>query len=83
MTKIEKYVHFLDQNCYLLILGLLYGRPSYRRSLQPSEEKIQYYKKLNLLTFFYFVGNVFSPGSGPREPIESRSNPDPQHWQMK
>ncbi len=30
-----------------LYMGLLKGRPSYRRSLQPSEKNIQHLKKLN------------------------------------
>jgi hypothetical protein len=37
-----------------LSLGFRKGRPSYRRSLYPSKENIQHFKKENLLTFFYF-----------------------------
>jgi hypothetical protein len=65
---------------------------SYRRSLQPSKENIQHFKKLNLFTFSMFLGNICPPGSGSglqiliriqiqgaTDPIESGSNPDPQH----
>ncbi len=45
-------------------LGLHKGLPSYRRSLQPSKENIQHFKKWNLLTFSIFVGHFCPPGSG-------------------
>ncbi len=55
-----------SRNCFLfffwlkiavyLSLGLHKGRPSYRRSLQPSKENIQHCKRWNLLTVFYFPG---------------------------
>ncbi len=63
-----------------LSLGLLKGRPSYRRSLLPLKENTQHFKKWNLLTFL-FCGHVCPPGSGSRDPIESGSKPDldPQH----
>jgi hypothetical protein len=51
-----------------LILGLHKGRPSYRRSLQPSKENIQHFK-----TFFLFLWVIFAF----LDLIESRSNPDP------
>ncbi len=35
-------------------VGLHKGRPSFWRSLQPSKENIQHFKRLNLLNFFYF-----------------------------
>ncbi len=37
---------FLIKNCNILFLslGLYEGRPSYRRSLQPSKENIQHFK---------------------------------------
>ncbi len=34
--------------------GLHKGRPSYRRSLQPSKENIQHFKTWKFFTFFYF-----------------------------
>jgi hypothetical protein len=37
-----------------LFLGFHIGRPSYRRSLQPSKENIQHFKNFNLLTFLNF-----------------------------
>jgi hypothetical protein len=42
---------------YLSPLGLHKGCPSYRRSLQPSKEKIQHFKKWNLLTVLNFCGS--------------------------
>ncbi len=42
-----------------LALGLHKGRPSYRRSLPPSKEYIQYLKFINL--FFYFCGSFLPP----------------------
>jgi hypothetical protein len=48
--KLKKYIAgnlisiFLIKNCNLLFLGLHTGHPSYRRSLQPSKENIQYLK---------------------------------------
>ncbi len=52
--------------------------PSYRRSVQPSKGNIHYFKKWNLLFFFYVYGSFFPPGSGygSRDLIESGSNPD-------
>ncbi len=43
-----------------LSLGLLKGRPSYRRSLQSSKENIQHFKKWNLLTFYTFLWVIFT-----------------------
>ncbi len=50
-------------------LGVHKGRPSCRRSLQPSKENIQHFKRWILLAIFYFC----PPGSGygSRDPIES------------
>ncbi len=78
---------FFDQNYTLLSLGLHKGRPSYRRSLPPSKEYIQYLKFINL--FSIFVGHLWPPGSeyGSRDPTESGSNPDtdpdPKHWNLQ
>jgi hypothetical protein len=76
---------FLSKIAIYLSLGLLKRRASYMRSLQPSKENTQHFKKLNLSTFFYFVGHFCPPKSrsvsGSRGPIESGSNlddPDPQ-----
>jgi hypothetical protein len=70
MTKIEeektaeKNYLFLKFAMYLS-LGLLKGHPSYRRSLKPSKENIQHFKKMNFINFFYiFVGHICPPGSG-------------------
>jgi hypothetical protein len=48
----------------------------YRTGTSP-KENIQHFKKLNLLTFYMFVGNFCPPGSGSRDPTESGSNPVP------
>ncbi len=53
-------------------VGLHKGRPSYRRSLQPSKENIQHIKRWNLLTVFYFSA-PFTP-SWIRIPIQG------PHW---
>jgi hypothetical protein len=39
------YIFFLSKIAIYLSLGLHKGRPSYRRSLQPSKENIQHFKK--------------------------------------
>jgi hypothetical protein len=41
----EKLYIFLSKNAIYLSLELLKGGPSYRRSLQPSIENIQHFKK--------------------------------------
>jgi hypothetical protein len=41
-------------------LGLHKGRPSFKKSLQPSKRNIQHFKKLNLLTFFFFLLVIFT-----------------------
>jgi hypothetical protein len=71
----------------VFLKGIRKGRPSYRRSLQPLKENIQRFKRRNLLTVFYVLGNLLPPGSDPdcesgsgyrsRNPIESGSNLDP------
>ncbi len=55
--QVKCFVYFFDQKLQFTSLGLHKGRPSYRSSLQPSKENIQYFKKRNLLTFFYFCGS--------------------------
>jgi hypothetical protein len=84
--KIFLYL-LLIKICNLLIpRGLHKGRASYRRSLQPSKENSQHFRKISLLTDSYFSGSFFPPGSRSRDPIESGSSPDPdtdpdpQHW---
>jgi hypothetical protein len=58
-----------------LSLGLYKGRPSNRRSLQPSKKKSSTTKN----EISMFVGHFCHPGFGyrSRDPIESGSNPDP------
>ncbi len=64
-----------------LSLGLDKGRPRYRRSLQPSKQKIQHLKKINFFLFWWAIFALLDPdresGYGSRDPIESGSNPDP------
>jgi hypothetical protein len=61
--KLKKFIAenlisiFLIKNCILLIPRIHKGRPSYRRSLQPSKENIQYLKTWKFWTFFYFCGS--------------------------
>ncbi len=66
------HVNVMDRSSKIAIylsLGLHKGCPSYRRSLQPSKEKIQHCKKWNLLTVLNFCRSFFAV-----------LNPDPQHW---
>ncbi len=54
--KIYSWKYFFSSKTTIyLSLGFHEGRPSYRRSLQPSKENIQRFKRWNLLTFFYFL----------------------------
>jgi hypothetical protein len=55
---------YLIKIAIYLSLGLHKGRPSYRRTLQPTKEKIHHLKKWNLLIFSSFVGHFCPPGSG-------------------
>ncbi len=80
MTKNWRNFFIKNFNCNLS-LGLHKGRPSYRRSLPPSKENIQHFKKLNLLTFLFLcvMFSFLEPDpdsesrSGSRDPIESGS----------
>ncbi len=64
--------------------------PRYRRSLQPSKENIQHFKKWNWLTFFYVCGlflsswiriQIANPDTDPGTPLNADRymDPDPQH----
>jgi hypothetical protein len=76
----KKLNFFGSKTTIYLSLGLHKERPSYRRSLQLSEENIQHFKKHGF--FSTFMGYFCPPGSGSgsTDPIEFRSNwdPDPQ-----
>ncbi len=72
----EKNDIFLFKIAIYLSLGFRKGRPSYRRSLQPSKENIQHLKTWNFLTFSIFVGYFFPPEPDPLTWL----NPDPKHW---
>ncbi len=60
-SKIKKFLSwtklafFGSKTTVYLSLGLHKGRPSYRRSLQPSKENIQYFKTWNFLIIFLFL----------------------------
>jgi hypothetical protein len=82
MTKNWEKIHmkvffisfFLSKIAIHISLGVQKGRPSYRRSLQPSIENIQHIKKCNLLTFFLFLCVIFALlDPDPGTPL----NPDP------
>jgi hypothetical protein len=69
---------FWSKIAIYLSLGLHKGRPSYRRSLQPSKENIQHIKRWNLLfnNCFLFLCAIFAlldPDPDPGTPL----NPDP------
>jgi hypothetical protein len=55
-TEINKLIFFGSKIAIYLTLGHHKGRPSYRRSLQPSKENIQHFKILSLT--FFFLGSV-------------------------
>ncbi len=63
-----------------LSLSLHKGRPNYRWSLQASNKNIQHFE---ILSFFFFVGHFWTPGSGSTDLIETGSNPDPKHYNTK
>jgi hypothetical protein len=70
MTKIVNFTtekqssFFLSKIAIYLSLGLHEGRPSYWRSLQPSNKNIQHFKSMTFLYFFSnFVGHLCPPGS--------------------
>jgi hypothetical protein len=86
--KIVSNLFFYIKNCIYLYLGLLKGRRSYRKSVQPSKENIQHLKKWNWLTFFLQMWVIFAlldldpdpssdcesgSGDGSRDPNESGS----------
>ncbi len=61
-----------------LSLGFHKRRPSYRGGLQPSKENINYFKKWNLLAFFYVCGSflpswirirIANPDTDPGVPL--------------
>jgi hypothetical protein len=73
----KKNYIFLDQKLqFTIFLGLHKGRPSYRRSLQPSKENIQYLKTWKFWTFFYFCGSFLSSWIRIRN-LNAVPDPDP------
>ncbi len=63
-VQLKIFSSFMIKIAIYLSLGLLKERPGYRKSLQLSKENIQHFKKLNLLTFFYFCRSFCRSGSG-------------------
>jgi hypothetical protein len=57
--KLKKIIFFKSKIAIYLSLGLHNGRPSYRRSLQPSKENSQHFKKWNFLPFLSFFAFNF------------------------
>jgi hypothetical protein len=77
---------FFDQKLqFTYLLSHYKGRPSFRRSLQPSKENIQHFKKMKFINFFllWVIFALLDPdsdcesGYGSKDPTESGSNPDP------
>ncbi len=58
-TATKNYILFRSKSTIYLSQGLQKGRPSFRRSLQPSKENSQNFKTWNFLIFFYFYGSFF------------------------
>jgi hypothetical protein len=92
ITGEKKFHFFRIKTTIYLSLGLHEGRPSYRRSPQPSKENIQHFKTWTFL-FFQFLWVIFifalldpdqdqdsESGYGSTDLIESGSNPDPKRW---
>ncbi len=79
ITAENKFDIFLIKNCNLLFPGLIKGRPSYRRSLQPSKENIQHFETWKFWTFFLFLWVIFALLDPDPNPL-TRLNPDPKHW---
>jgi hypothetical protein len=67
----QNYI-FKSKRAIYLFLGLPKERPSYRKSLQPSQ-KHSALQNIKFLNFFLFVGHFCPPGSGSTELIESGS----------
>ena len=63
-----KSFYYFIKKCNYLSLGLRTGRPSCRRSFQPSKEKIQHFKHEITQLFSIFVGYLCTPGSGSSPP---------------
>ncbi len=89
--KIEKnleleiyFLFFWSIIAIYLSLGLHKGHPSYRRSLQPSKENIQYLKTWKFLTFFYFCGSFLPSWIWIRiqqlKLMRIHADPDPKPW---
>ncbi len=76
-TAEQNLFKFLSKIAIYLSPGLHKGCLSYRRSLQPSKENIQYFKKRNFINFFFYFCGIFWP-SWIRIRIPS-ADPDPKN----
>ncbi len=71
ITAKKNFIFFWSKIAIYLSLGLHIGRPSHRRSLQPSKENIQHFKTWN---FFFILRVIFTPlDPGPDPKSGSRS----------
>jgi hypothetical protein len=64
---VEKNLNCLIAQCNILSLGLCEWRSSYRISLQPPKENIQYFKTWNF--FIFYCGPFLLFGSGSTDPV--------------
>ncbi len=87
----KKLNFFGSKTTIYLSLGLHKERPSYRRSLQPSKENIQYLKTWKFWTFFYFCGLFLpswirirnlnaDPDPATQINADPDTDPDPKPW---
>ncbi len=82
----KKLNFFGSKTTIYLSLGLHKGRPSHRKSLQPSKENIQYLKTWKFWTFFYFCGSflpswirirIRNMNADPDSATQINADPDP------
>ncbi len=72
--QLKKIEYFFDQKLQFAYLSLSFynGRPSNRRSLQPSKENIQHFKTWDFLFFFYFCVSFLPSWIRIPDPIQIR-----------
>jgi hypothetical protein len=85
------FYHLEQKLLFFLSLGLHKGRPSYRRSLQPSKENIQYLKPWKFWTFKFYFCVSFLPSwirirnlnADPDPTTQINADPDPKPWVLR